>query len=441
MTDSVDSRQKRFVYFFGHCLNDTTTKEAEDLKTQLGYFGYIIQVFFTLSELASAIQKTTPFAIILDLDQDVSNDILESIRALSHVRDTSGTMVSIPIVYISTQDDLKWRLLAVRTGGFAYFLKPVDIGILVDALDRLTSNETITPYRVLIVDDSPLASQFSQRTLQQAGMETEVVNNPLLIMPVLLDFNPDLILLDVYMPDCTGMELAKVIRQIEKFVSIPIVYLSSEDDKDTQLQAMKIGGDDFINKQDLRGYQLTTAIQSRVERYRKLRSLMMRDSLTGLLNHTALKERLNQEIGRAKRSQTNNKPYPVSFAMMDIDHFKSVNDSYGHPVGDRVIKSLSRFIQQRMRLSDTIGRYGGEEFAIIMPGTHGAQAVKVMDEIREGFSHVRHQADDHEFFVTFSCGVASFPEYDESTQLNEAADQALYAAKHSGRNRVFYVQK
>jgi diguanylate cyclase (GGDEF)-like protein len=208
------------------------------------------------------------------------------------------------------------------------------------------------------------------------------------------------------------------------------VFLSAETSLDKQLSAMSLGGDDFLIK-PIQAEHLIRAVSSRAQRSRVLRSFMVRDSLTGLLNHTRTKEQLDFEVARARRQNG-----ALSFAMIDIDHFKSVNDTYGHPVGDRVIKSLSRLLQQRLRKTDVIGRYGGEEFAVILPNTDGPSAVKVFDVIREGFAQIRQRAEREEFGVTFSCGVAPFPVYANSAALSVAADKALYQAKQGGRNRM-----
>jgi diguanylate cyclase (GGDEF)-like protein len=158
---------------------------------------------------------------------------------------------------------------------------------------------------------------------------------------------------------------------------------------------------------------------------------MMRDSLTGLLNHTSTRERLGVEAARAQREGLS-----LSFAMIDIDHFKSVNDTYGHPAGDRVIKSLARLLQQRLRKMDVIGRYGGEEFAIVLQNIDVHSGQRLLDEIRDRFAHIRHAIGNKEVYVTFSCGLASFPTYEDATMLTQAADQALYQAKRGGRNQV-----
>ena len=162
-----------------------------------------------------------------------------------------------------------------------------------------------------------------------------------------------------------------------------------------------------------------------------LRSFMVRDSLTGLLNHTAIKDLLYGEVAGAVRQKK-----PLSFAMIDIDHFKKINDRYGHPAGDRVIKSLSRLLKQRLRSSDLVGRYGGEEFAAVLIDADRTTAMDVLDTIREDFSQLRHLADEKDFTVTFSCGIADVSQFPDITKLSDAADKALYKAKHAGRNRV-----
>lgn len=259
-------------------------------------------------------------------------------------------------------------------------------------------------------------------------MKTTIVTDPVQIMEPLIESKPDLILMDVYMPDFSGLELAVVIRQQETFVSVPITYLSRETNVDKQMLALSLGGDDFLTK-PIQPEHLVAAVTSRVQRSKALQSLMVRDSLTGLLNHSNIKEKLYLEVARSDRQNV-----PLSFAMIDIDHFKSINDTYGHLAGDRVIKNLARLLRQRLRQTDILGRYGGEEFAIILIGTDGATAFKVIESIRQDFCQTPQQLGSDEITVTFSCGIASFPDYIDASHLNDAADQSLYRAKAQGRN-------
>ncbi|MCW5624336.1 MAG: GGDEF domain-containing protein, partial [Burkholderiales bacterium] len=172
-------------------------------------------------------------------------------------------------------------------------------------------------------------------------------------------------------------------------------------------------------------------VVGRVERFRTLSGLMQQDSLTGLLNHSRLQQFLEIEALRAIRQY-----HALAFAMIDLDHFKQVNDQYGHPVGDRVLKNLSRFLRQNLRKSDVVGRYGGEEFAVILTDTDGPAALAVLDKLCADFAKLEHDSEKGRFTVTFSAGVATMAGLKSPRELVLAADRALYEAKRGGRNRV-----
>lgn len=401
---------------------------AGELKGQLSYFGYEATVFNTLNDFRNAMQQNSDVVVLMDIN--FPEDNCGGIRVMEELQ--NGRDVPVPVFFLTTHNEMEIRLDAVRAGSMAYLQKPVDMGILIDELDKLTSSQSQAANRVLIVDDDVHLMNYYAAALEQAGMLVKMVNDPLKVLQPLAEFSPDLILIDMYMPGCSGMELAKVIRQMNEFVSIPIVFLSSETDQDKQLSAIGMGGDDFLTK-PIALQHLISSVTSRIKRSLVLRSFMVRDSLTGLLNHSSIKTQLNHEMVRARRQGK-----PLAFAMLDIDKFKDVNDTYGHPVGDRVIKSLSRLLKQRLRENDLIGRYGGEEFAVVLSDADGASALKIMDSIRDDFSKLRQIGGDQEFFVTFSCGVADLSNYifASSSKMVDAADKALYKAKHAGRNRI-----
>ena len=154
------------------------------------------------------------------------------------------------------------------------------------------------------------------------------------------------------------------------------------------------------------------------------------DGLTGLLNHRTFMEKLAEEYKRLDRE-----PRPFSILLMDIDKFKNVNDKYGHPVGDVAIKTVSKVLKETARGSDFVARYGGEEFAVVMSNTEGANALMVMDRLRNQFATLTHESDKGESFpVTFSAGVAELSGLATARELVLAADRALYQAKDRGRN-------
>ena len=399
---------------------------AHGLKNQLSYFDYDVRVFSKLDDFSCALRERVDPVVVMDIA--FPDNSWGGVRLMKEVQ--QGRNTPLAVVFLSSYDEFETRLEAVRAGGVAYFNKTLNVDNLVDKLDELTSTQQCSSYRVMIVDDSPVLTDYYAAVLEQVGMVTNVVNDPLQVMLPLIEFAPDLILIDMYMPGCNGMELARVIRQMDAFVSTPIVFLSAERDIDKQLSAMKLGGDDFLTN-PIQPQHLLASVASRIRRSTMLRSFMVRDSLTGLLNHTAIKDQLDREVARAKRQGTN-----CCFVMVDIDFFKKVNDNYGHPAGDRVIKSLSRLLKQRLRENDAVGRYGGEEFAPILAEADGVEAVKQMNQIREDFADLRHMADGLEFSVTFSCGIADIADFADADTLGDAADKALYQAKHAGRNQV-----
>jgi diguanylate cyclase (GGDEF)-like protein len=413
---------KKLIY-----LVEDDTELATDLALQLGHFGYTVRSFDTPEQLVDAVAAPELAVILMDIifpQGDLAG--AEAIIELS-----AAKRLAVPVIFLSVRGDLPARLAAARAGATAYITKPVDVGALVSTLDDLTSGLPPEPYRVLIVDDSMTLAEHYAYILQAAGIRTDVVTDPLCILAHLADFRPDLVLMDMYMPACTGAELAAVIRKLENYTMIPIVFLSAEDDASKQLTAMEMGGDDFLTK-PIAPEHLVSAVSTRLRRHRELNSYIERDSLTGLLNHATTKGRLTLETARTAREK-----HALCFAMLDLDLFKTVNDTYGHPVGDRVLKTLAELLRRRLRQTDIIGRIGGEEFAIILPDTAGATAMTLLDELRDAYSRVRQYADGlREFTATFSCGIAEYQTGDSADGIYARADQALYQAKQAGRNRV-----
>ena len=417
----LHSSAKSLIY-----LVDENPDSLNSLSMQIKSFGYDVKTYSELQAFEAAVGNEEPTAVIINTGfADNPKAGIEQIANINAAREQP-----LQTIFINGSQDILTRLEAARANAIAYFPIPVLAEQLVDTLDKLSHHDVEKAYRIMIVDDSTEQSAFAALTLKQAGMETMEVNDPLQVLSAFAEFPPDLILMDIYMPGCSGLELSRVIRQMDAYVSTPIVFLSTEHDLEKQLGAMSLGGDDFLSK-PVQPWHLVSAVSSRVQRGRMIRKLAETDGLTGLLNHTRSKQRLETELARAKREKI-----PLCFAMLDIDHFKHINDSYGHPAGDRVLKSLANMFKQRLRPYDIIGRYGGEEFVVILPGTDPEQAMLIMDEMRIRFSEISHFSDVAPFSCTFSCGIAAFPDFDNGTALNDAADKALYQAKENGRNQI-----
>lgn len=401
---------------------------GETLVRLLGQFGYDVRLFNRIDAAEAAMRQPPPDILIMDV---IFTD--EGVNATQELlkRPAFQTM-GCPILFISAQDDFQSRVGAARLGAEAFLLKPLDVPRLVDRLERALDGRFAAPYRVLIIDDDADLANHFRLVLTAAGMEVAVLNQPEDVVNTVSSFHPELILMDMHMPGYSGSELATVIRHHDEWIGLPIVYLSAETDIDKQLLAMSRGADDFLTK-PISDTHLVAAVKVRAARSRQLADLMSKDSLTGLLKHANIKETITLELSRAQRSGK-----PLSVAMIDIDHFKSVNDTYGHAVGDRVIKAVAHLLKQRLRKGDAIGRYGGEEFVAILPECDQETAQQVLDDIRERFSTLRFHHEEREFTCTLSAGIACNAQHPgaSSDGLLIAADDALYVAKHGGRNQV-----
>lgn len=395
-------------------------ENVKDMAEQLQYIDYDVLLLDSADALKEALDKASPSVLIVDLDDVILLDAITKVW-----RKNSG----IPLVVLSANDSWESRLHAARAGAFTFFQKPVEYDDILSILDSLWETHN-AQYRVLIVEDERILAEHYALVLQGAGMKTSIVNNPEHLLDELGEFHPDLVLMDLYMPGCSGVEAASVIRQHATHTNVPIVYLSGETDLKLQMKALQVGADDFLTK-PINDIHLTQAVSIRARRFRALSAMMDRDSLTGLLNHSNLKMALERELSRARRQKA-----PVSFVMIDIDHFKTINDQYGHPVGDKVIKGVARLLNYRFRKTDTSARYGGEEFALILPDTPADIALRLIDEFRNTFSKTPFSHGPETFYATLSAGIATFPEFSTLEALIEAADSSLYLAKEQGRNRV-----
>jgi diguanylate cyclase (GGDEF)-like protein len=402
--------------------NELITRQ---LAEQIGYFGYEVKTFNTLADFSAAYQAQPPSAVVLDIEFPDEEDSGPSMFGrLIHERGEST-----PVVFISAHDDIQSRLAAARAGGSRYLLKPVVVGELIDAIEGMLNTTPPIPYRVLVVDDSHAIGQLYCGLLEGAGMKVQVTTDPLQALDMLAEFQPDLALIDLYMPECSGQELATVIRQLDAHVGMPIVFLSAETDRKRQIHALQLGADDFLTKPVQPDF-LIASVATRAERARQMRGLLQRDNLTGLLNHSSFLEAANTEFARTRRNQM-----PCTLAMIDLDHFKQINEIHRHATGDQVLRSIARQLRQRLRSVDLIGRYGGEEFAVILSGTDGRTALRVFNGIREDFARIVHSSASGVFQTTFSVGIAGYPDFEEVSALLDAADRGLYEAKKRGRNQ------
>ncbi|GGY63128.1 diguanylate cyclase [Cellvibrio zantedeschiae] len=403
---------------------DSETTAPELLLQNLLSYGFKSKHFRSMDKLVAAVQHKQPSLIILDL-------MIPS-GSLEDFFDAARTFVErgIKVFVFSGKDDFTSRLHSVRAGIHSYVTKPADIPSLVGMIRNHLNLNINKPTHILIVDDQISIAEFYATILEQAGMKVTIETNPYGVLPILQSSMPDLLLLDLNMPDVNGDELAAVVRQQEQFQTIPILFLSANAHPDKKTDLLEIGSDDLLSK-GMPPEELVRHVRSRVDRAKILTAMMYQDSLTGLLNHAQIQLAAERVFMQCKRKDTT-----FTIAMIDIDKFKSVNDTYGHLTGDRVIKALAQLLQQRLRVTDYIGRFGGEEFLLIMPDMNIHDAGNLINSLRKAFSLINFKSDNLSFNVSFSAGIA------ENTGMNafidqiKFADEALYRAKERGRNVV-----
>lgn len=400
---------------------------GDELSKGLSQFGYEVVHYTDFAAAEAAMRDDVPDVLVVDnrLSESIPAD---SIEALPLLFERLG--YRLPTVFLTERMDFSTRLAAAQVGGGAFLIKPVDISTLAGRIEMLVLEREHTPYRVLIVDDDEVLAEHYRLTLEAAGMIAQKVCDPQDTLAAMQNLHPDLLIIDLYMPDCKGSDLALAIRYEDAWMSLPIVYLSAEDDLDEQIKALNNGGDDFLTK-PISDTRLVATVRARAARARKVSELMSQDSLTGLLKHSSIKDRLAQEVERTRRQGK-----VMAVAMVDMDHFKRINDTWGHPMGDQVIKTLAHLLRQRLRRQDSIGRYGGEEFAVVLPECTVEDAIQLLDDIRQRFSEIQFIHEGQSFTITLSAGVAASDQCADVHSLIAAADAALYVAKNGGRNQV-----
>lgn len=283
--------------------------------------------------------------------------------------------------------------------------------------------------KILLVEDHKPTLILIKTNLEKEGFEVKSAVNGENAINLMGEYTPDLIISDIIMPVMDGMEFRNTLRENPKFNLTPFIFLSAKKELNDKVHGLEIGADYYLTK-PFENSELIAIIKSRIEKNREYNDLIDHDKLTGLLNRGGIDKRLEEEISRGKR-YTN----MFSIAMMDIDHFKKVNDTYGHQAGDIILRNVSWSIDNNIRDADYAGRYGGEEFLIVMPYTDKYHSLIAAERIRKALEGTG--IKNTGIKITMSGGVSSYPEDgNDYKEIISSADIALYSAKNNGRNRV-----
>ncbi len=299
--------------------------------------------------------------------------------------------------------------------------------------------------RILVVDDNPDNVEIIATRLRYRGYEVDSASDGHEALAKIRAAPPDLLLLDVMLPGVDGYEIAKTVKNDDTLPYIPIILVTARAETEDKVAGLDAGAEDYLTK-PVNFPELEARVRSMLrikrlqdeleEKNRELERLSISDGLTGLFNHRHIHGLLQEEYERAERTRAE-----LTVAMFDLDRFKQVNDAHGHQAGDRVLQQMADILRRSARDIDRIGRYGGEEFMVLLPGTDIEDGATFVERVRKevaGYRFLIGGGPDRAIEMTTSAGVASYPhELVHSPEtLVRLADEALYAAKQSGRDRV-----
>jgi len=309
------------------------------------------------------------------------------------------------------------------------------LGVIIPALRQDAAGTRLSledvPSRVLVIDDDLVSARATEGVLRAAGFLTASCCDPADAYEAILRESPDLIILDVLLGDLDGFDVCRRVRSNPALQLVPIIFVTRRGDVEQRVRGLQVGGNDYLAK-PFDPPELVARVRSHLSRLSVLREMAIRDGLTRCYNHKYFKMRLEQEIVRARRYGS-----ALCLGLLDVDHFKQVNDTHGHPSGDAVLAHLASLLIASVRSSDIVARYGGEEFAFVLVEA-GAQEAAIVAE------RMRARVEGHEFEVpggarlraTASIGLAEAQAKETAAGLVQRADAVLYEAKAQGRNRV-----
>ena len=363
----------------------------------------------------------------------------EVYQFLHSLKGSAGTLQLERLYQLSThllekielENEKQWKKVELRIFLSDLILLANNYENFSDAKQQSQYHEENVPLIQIISDDA------SMLILLKAALEAKdwmVITNsdPKKAIAQYFHFNPDCVILDTDLSHKNGFEVVRGLQNYSVKAFVPIFMLSFGDDRQTRIKAFQMGVDDFMTKPvDME--ELTVRVERHLKRKQLYDQSVMFDELTNLYNRRFLKDAFQRNIDCLERSG-----HPFSLAILDIDYFKKVNDTYGHLTGDKVLLTFAEFLKKHTRNGDIVFRYGGEEFIILFQNTDHSQAIEIVTRLLEAFSNQQFEAENGQTFsITFSAGVNTICDVETTMEAAiSGADQVLYKAKESGRSRV-----
>lgn len=408
---------------------------ANKLVTEATTWGFRVKVAVNLTGARDKIFLESPNVVLLD--PAISSMTAEGLSLLAEL---NKQVPPIPVIVFTEHDNLTERLNVARSGGHTFLQKSAPLSQVLEAVNQVLHQADRLKAKVMVVDDDPKLLAIVRSLLEPWGLKVTTLSNPKQFWEVLEANSPDLLILDIEMPQISGVELCHIVRNDAYWSGLPILFLTVHADSDTVNQVFSVGADDFVSK-PIVGPELVTRIINRLERIRLLRNLAETDPLTKVSTRQKSTQDLDRFLRLAKRQNQ-----LFCLAVLDLDHFKQVNDRHGHAMGDEVLCQTGQLLRRSFRNEDVVARWGGEEFVIGMYGINKQDGLQRLNKVLEILRQQSFTAlnttqttamPSSKVQITFSAGIAQYPDDgDDLHLLYQAADSALYQAKATGRDRI-----
>ncbi|MAD61108.1 MAG: hypothetical protein CMH49_06315 [Myxococcales bacterium] len=341
---------------------------------------------------------------------------------------------SLPVAYVGVAQEVSDRLEGVHAGVSLYINETAGFDAITQALRHLQNLGTHGVSKVLVIDDDDaMMADMITEELKRGKFQVSCLTSPLRILELLAEIRTDLLVIHAEMKGLGGFELCRTLRAMPEWQTLPIILVGESYSDEVRIAAYRSGADDYVSSASEEG-MIKTCVEARLERSRTVQERADRDGLTGLLIRRAFNDALMSQMALARRRGST-----VAVCLIDLDHFKSINDTYGHISGDRVLSALGRLLSSSFRVEDLRGRWGGEEFVVAFSDESAESAKAILERARKEFVRFYFDGEHGERFqAAFSAGVACYPQAGETIEdVFKVADRRLYAVKAAGRNNIF----
>lgn len=405
-------------------LVDSNLSNLNPIKSTLQERGVIVEGFISASEVKATFAERLPDVLIVGAPLIDNNgyELVEYLRAQDGGHKPIVILLGQQAVFLD-------KVQAIRAGADAFYEYPSELSDLVDKIHALLDRDKNENYKILSVEDDPDQASFIKLTLQSAGYTVLHLADPSQFEEQFLSFEPDLVMLDVLLGDLTGFELAKYIRQNDRFATLPIVFLTTQNKLHQHIRSAIAGGDEHLVK-PVAPQLLIATVASRLERARALKRLIDRDGLTRCLNYGSFMERAQ------KMATLDGYRSAPAMMMIDVDNMKKINEKLGFAAGDRIISNIANMLLKGFRNTDLIARFGNDQFAIVLEHLNAQQLQSLSSQVLGAISGTPQLVKGKSVTVTCSGGVSVLEQGMSVQEWLAAAQDALKKAKDAGGNRA-----